>query len=180
MELTANDLVDFPATMAFLAYRDEMADFVPYLENVERIEVRSRKEPGPGLIELHNVWFLKASIPVILKPVISEDKLCWDDYALWNEPGLFCTWKLETAFLRENIKVTGRTSFEAKNEQSCTMSVAVKVDINLDNIRAIPSFLKGKAITAAERFLTALLMPNLKGVNKSLNAYLKDTHGARP
>ena len=38
MELTANDLVDFPATMAFLAYRDAMADFVPYLGNVERIE----------------------------------------------------------------------------------------------------------------------------------------------
>ena len=48
MDLRADAQIPFPRKKVFTVYRDDILKVVPYMTNVQSIEVRSRKEDGPS------------------------------------------------------------------------------------------------------------------------------------
>src|SRR5260370_28178002 len=62
MALHADARLPFSRELVFVAYRDELPKLLPYLPNVRRIEVTSRKENGP-VVELVNEWRGGGGIP---------------------------------------------------------------------------------------------------------------------
>ena len=95
MDLRADARIPFPREIVFAVYRDDIVKVVPYMTNVQSIEVRSRKDDGPN-VTFVNEWKGGGEIPAAARAVLSEAMLSWTDYATWNSDALTCDWRIET------------------------------------------------------------------------------------
>ena len=84
MRLDVTVDIPFSREKVFKAYRDDLPKLVPYLENVRAITVTSRSDEGP-IVKLVNRWKGGGEIPSVVRKVVSEDLMEWDDLATWNE-----------------------------------------------------------------------------------------------
>lgn len=174
MLIEAADTINFPAKLAFTAYRDELEALAAYVPNVKEVKVEDRKVDSAGNVSFVNHWHADAPIPTILKAIISPKMLQWYDYATWYEDGMYAEWRLEPFFLKSNVKVTGRTSFTPAGDARCSVGMKINMDFNLDNVPGIPGLLRNKAVDAVEKLCRSLILPNLQEINKSLNTFLTD------
>ena len=83
----------------FAAYRDDLVKLLPYLPNVRRIEIKSRKDDGPRS-DFVNVWHGGGEIPAAARAILSESMLSWTDYAAWLSDQWVCEWRTDSQALR--------------------------------------------------------------------------------
>ena len=110
MELRSDARIPFPRDVVFAAYRDDIVKLLPYLPNVRRIEVKSRKDDGPRS-DLVNIWHGGGEIPAAARAVLSESMLSWTDYATWLRDQWACEWRIETHAFTEAVQCGGRNEF---------------------------------------------------------------------
>lgn len=173
MELIADAAIPFPRADVFAAYRDKLAELLPYLPNVRSIEVKSRKEAGP-IVEMVNVWHGGGDIPAAARAVISESMLSWTDYATWNGESLRCDWRIETHALTEAVRCVGHDLFLEPRPGETLLQIRGTIEIDGKKIRGVPGFLAGKVGRTVEELLLGKIQPNLVETAKGLTKYLQE------
>src|SRR5690349_19547060 len=103
MDLVADARIPFPPRVVFAACRDDMANLLPYLPSVLRIEVKERSEEGP-IVRNVVEWQGGGNIPGPLRAVLRDSMLGWTDYATWNAEKLRCDWHTKTHAFSEAVK----------------------------------------------------------------------------
>lgn len=174
MDLRADAQIAFPREKVFTVYRDDILKVVPYMTNVQSIEVRSRKEDGP-VVEFVNEWRGGGEIPAAVRAVLSEAMLSWTDYAKWNRDELTCDWRIETHALTEAVRCVGQNRFVEDGAGKTRLEIRGKFDVDATKIRGVPRFLAGKIGRTVEEFMVSKIQSNLVETAKSLTKYLEDT-----
>jgi hypothetical protein len=175
MKLTADARVAYPLDLVYRTYRDELTELLPYLPNVGSIEVKERVEAPDGdenLVRLHNVWRGKASIPKLAQGFIKPEMLSWDDHATWDNSTHSCSWKTVPHFFTERTTCSGTTRLFADGEQT-RMEIRGDFALDLKGMKGVPRMMTKAATATAEKFIVALLAPNLASISKGLDAYLR-------
>jgi hypothetical protein len=178
MELSADARIPFPRDIVFAVYRDDIVKVVPYMTNVQAIEVRSRKESGRN-VEFVNEWKGGGEIPAAARAVLSEAMLSWTDYATWNADALTCDWRIETHALTEAVKCTGQNRFVDDGAGATRLEIRGKFDIDASKIKGVPRLLAGPIGRTVEEFMVGKIKSNLVETAKSLTKYLEE-HPKRP
>jgi hypothetical protein len=173
MELRADGRIPFPRREVFSAYRDEILELVPYLTNVQSIEIRSRKEVG-SVVEFVNEWRGGGEIPAALRVVLSESMLSWTDYASWNSTELSCDWRIATHTFTDAVRCVGKNRFIEEGPGETLLEIRGALDVDAKKIRGIPSFLAGGIGRKVEEFLVTRIQSNLLETARSLTKYLED------
>lgn len=180
MKIEADAKIAFPRTLVFSTYRDKLAELVPHLPNVRSIQVKESEEtPGgqAGVTRKLNLWRAEGDVPKVAQAVIKPEMLAWDDHALWNQNDWTCEWRVEPHFFKENIRCRGKNQFIEQGD-STVLQIRGQLDIDLKGVKGVPSFLAGTVAPVIEKFIVALLTPNLTSVSKGLEAYLKQQKSA--
>ncbi len=172
MRVEADAVVPFSRERTFLAYRDEMPEFVRFLPNVKRIDVEARAET-PGEVSLRNVWHGGGEVPAAFRAVVSEDVLSWTDHARWRAAEWLCEWRLETHALSEAVRCDGTTRFVELSGDRTRVEIRGELAIDLGRVRGVPSFLAGSLGRKVEQFLVKQITPNLTGVTDALTRHLQ-------
>jgi hypothetical protein len=175
MKLEADARIPFPRTLVFSTYRDRLPQLVPHLPNIKEIAVLEREErPGgtEGVTRMLNLWKASAEIPKVAQAVIKPEALAWKDHARWNQNEWTCDWRVETQMFTENVRCGGRNHFVEQGE-STILEIRGELEIDLAGIRGVPKFLAGTIAPVVEKFIVALLTPNLVSVSKGLEAFLR-------
>jgi hypothetical protein len=173
MQLRSDARIPFPRDVVFAAYRDEITELLPYLPNVRRIEVKSRKEDGP-VIELVNEWHGGGEIPAAVRAVLGDSVLAWTDYATWNAEKARCDWRSETHAFAEALRCTGSNEFLDDGPGKTLLLVRGTLDVDAKKIRGIPTFLAGRVGRTVEEFLGGKIQLNLVETAKGLTKYLEE------
>lgn len=173
MELSSDARIPFPRDVVFAAYRDDLVKLLPYLPNVRRIEVKSRKDDGPRS-DLVNIWHGGGEIPAAARAVLSESMLSWTDYATWLRDQWVCEWRIETHAFTEAVQCGGRNEFLEDGPGATILQIRGKLEIDAKKIRGVPGFLAGKVSSALEGFLGGKIEPNLFETTKGLTRYLQE------
>lgn len=173
MEIKADSRIPFPRDLVFRTYRDSLPQLVPYLPNISSISVTSRKEEGPGLTRMLNLWKAKGDIPTVAQSVIKPEMLEWNDHALWNENEWTCEWRVETKIFTENVKCSGKNRFVPEGDGAMRLEIRGDLDVSLKGIPGVPRFLAGTIAPVVEKFIVTLLTPNLTSVSGGLEKYLR-------
>ena len=176
MDLVADAKIPFPRPVVFAAYRDKLADLVPYLPNVREIDVRSRKENG-SVVEFENVWHGGGEIPPAARAFLSEKMLSWTDFAKWDESDFTCEWRIQTHAFTEAVTCKGKNRFF---EEDGTTRIEIRGSLSIDSakVTGVPRLFAGKVSKAIEEFLGNKIRPNL-GSRMEPAAHWASRNGAR-
>ncbi|MBL8923902.1 MAG: hypothetical protein JNJ54_33915 [Myxococcaceae bacterium] len=179
MRLDVSVDIPFSREKVFKAYRDDLPKLVPYLENVRAITVTSRTEEGP-VVKLVNRWKGGGEIPSVVRKVVSEDLMEWDDLATWNEAEFTCQWKTIVPAFREALDAQGTNTFVSTGENSMRFTIRGDLKVDASKIKAVPRLLAGTIGPAVESFLVGRIQPNFLTVAKGVERWLREGGGKAP
>ncbi len=170
MQIHASSVIAHPRARVFAAFRDEMPAVAPYMPNVREIIVRAREEQG-GSMRIHNEWVGKGEIPKVAQGIVKPDMLRWDDHATWDSATTSCNWTLKLRVFADNVRCSGRTVLtDEGNGTRVTLTGTLELDMR--DIPGVPRFLAGTVAPQVEKFVVALVTPNLEQMNGALGRYL--------
>lgn len=173
MKFTVNDEIGFPLDLVFPTYRDELHLMVGYMDNVERIEVKSRDEDG-DIVKLLNHWHGSASdIPKPLRPVINPDKLSWLDKATWDAKRHRVDWEITLTALPDAVTAKGFTLYKDDGDVT-VVQISGEFLIHPSKVPGVPTFVAKRLAPTLEKFVVGLLQPNLKKSNQAVEEFLED------
>ncbi|MCC7441449.1 MAG: SRPBCC family protein [Bdellovibrionales bacterium] len=175
MYLESKDIVDRPVDQVFALVRDDLPRLVPYMPNVDRIEVLSREQKD-GEIRIVNQWFAKAEIPGPLKKVMKPEYFSWKDTATWIDAKKCVNYKIEALAAKGLFSVKGTNTFSPIHDGEKTeLKIACEVEISPEKIPGVPGFLARGLKTPLEALIRAIMEPNLTSLAKQINSYFKKT-----
>ena len=164
----------FPRSLVYATYRDKLVELVPYLPNVQRIEVKSRREEG-GLIHFVNEWHGGGEIPVVARAVLSEAMLSWTDLATWNESEFTTEWHVKTHAFTEAVRCVGVHRFKEADDSVTLIESRGELAIDTKQIKGVPQLLAGAVGSTIEDFLSKKIGPNLLQVSEGVRHYLEQS-----
>jgi hypothetical protein len=176
MELRADAHIPFPRPIVFAAYRDKLAEMLPYLPNVRAIEIRKREDLGTT-VKLLNYWKGGGDIPAAARAFVSEAMLSWLDYATWDETEFTCAWKIEPQAMTEAITCLGKNRF-LEEDGKTKLEIRGELSVDAKKVKGVPGFLSGKVSRAVEDLLVSKIKPNLVSTAEGLTKYL-EAHGGK-
>lgn len=171
MRFDIADPIPLPADAAFRLVRDDMPALVPYMEDVESIEILERTEQGDE-VYLVNQWKASSkSVPAAVRKLVSPELLTWKDHATWHTETRACKWRLEPMRGGDIFQCTGSTRVEDTGDGTSRLALTIDLEIHPDKIPGIPAFLGRSIRGQVEAVLGKLLTSNMKNLGKSIRRY---------
>ena len=127
--------------------------------------------------KIHNEWIVQRELPKVVRGLVTEDMMRWDDYAQWDDAQHHVDWELHIPAFPNQVKCRGRNAFFADGPDATRVQLTGDLEINLKNIPGVPRMLAGRLRPKIEQFIVKLVTPNLEKVNHSLELYLDATVG---
>ncbi|HYD48786.1 MAG TPA: DUF2505 family protein [Terriglobales bacterium] len=175
MRFTKTSRVSHPASLVLDLMIHRMHDIVPFLPNVESIELRSKEDLDDGKIRIVRYWQGTAdNLPSALRPFISKDVLGWTDTALWEPAEYKVDWTLSTNVAAQLYECSGTNHFEPDPkdpEHTTRIRITGNLQVHPDQLPGVPRFLGSRLAPQIEKFVVDMLTPNLTDVAKGLQNY---------
>ncbi len=163
--------------VCWTTYRDELPDLADHLPNVTTIEMLSREEPEPGVVKLVNRWHADGEIPGVAKRFISKDMVNWTEDVTWDQNTWVCSWQIKPAFFTNYVTVGGATDYLEAGPDRCEIHIQGNLSVDVSGMRGVPRLLAGRVNKAAEAFIGALILPNMRRLNRSVGKVLDERKG---
>lgn len=177
MEFTKTSKVSHPAQKILDLMIDNMDEIVPFLPNVEGIEPIERTDNDDGTIKIIRRWQGAASnIPSALSPFVSKEVMAWTDTALWTPAEYKVDWQMSTS-LSAFYECGGTNYFEpfpGEEETATQVRVCGDLQIYPDQLPGVPGFLASRLAPQIEKFVVALLTPNMEDLAVGLQNYFDE------
>ena len=172
MRIQSESVIAHPVDKVFEAYRDRLSEVAHYLDDIKEIVVKEREELD-GAVRLHNVWSSEKEIPSVAQKFIKPEALNWDDHAKWYEADTRCEWRIETRAFTEAFSCSGQTRLIGDGDKT---RVVLEGDLTLDvtKVKGVPKFLAKTVGPQVEKFIVALIKPNLERTNQAIARFLDD------
>ncbi|MBC7823155.1 MAG: hypothetical protein H7126_04650 [Candidatus Parcubacteria bacterium] len=171
MIISSSVYLPFPRSMVYAAYRDKLVEMLPYLPDIQRIEIKSCRKEGT-LTHFVNEWHGGGEIPPVARVVLSEAMLSWTDYATWNDAEFTTDWRIETHVLTEAVYCTGSNRFLEEGNGTLIESKGCLI-IDPQKITGVPPVMRGMVAKVAEDVLSKKIEPSLSQMGKGVQQYLK-------
>jgi hypothetical protein len=170
VRILSESVIAHPVDKVFEAYRDRLPEVAAYLDDIREIVIKEREELD-GAVRFHNVWSSDKEIPAVAQKFIKPEALNWDDHAKWFEADKRCEWRIETRAFTEALKCGGGTRLIAEGDKT---RVVLDGELTLDvaKIKGVPRFLAKTIGPQVEKFVVALIKPNLEKTNQAIAAFL--------
>ncbi|TXD37224.1 hypothetical protein FRC96_04920 [Lujinxingia vulgaris] len=169
------DEVAYDRDKVYETFRDHMVELVPYLPDIQKIEVRDRQEIDASTLKVVNFWKANADeVPKLAQKFIKPEMLEWTDYATWHMDSFKVDWVMEVGFLSEAVTCKGTTSYVQKGEGRTEVVIDGELTVDAKKIPGVPRLGAGAIGSAVESFVVRLITPNLTQANRGLERYLAD------
>jgi len=172
LEIKADGVVHHPRDVVFRTLRDRLEEVARYIPNVTGIDPISREDEGPGRHRIVNVWHGEGSIPAAARRFVKPDMLKWTDRAVWDEDGWTTDWEQETAFFTERVSCSGQNRFVEVSPSETRIEIRGTFELSLKGLPGLPGPLARRATPAVEKFIVAMITPNLQKTSSAAEQLL--------
>jgi hypothetical protein len=171
MELATTSIIDRPINEVYELVRDNLDKIVPFLPNVEKIEVKKHAPLNENRTEVINHWYGKVDMPSLLKKFLVPEIFSWKDVAHWNNQEKFVEYKLQSFLANDLFDAEGKNSFIDMGDGTTKLEIKCSVKIYPDKVPGVPRLLANKVKPMIESMLEKLLGPNMTSLGNGLNEY---------
>lgn len=176
MRFTVRESVPFPPARVFAAERDELDAIVPFLPDVQRVVLRSDERGADGhRTQVHRWTGSAESIPLLLRAVVREDWLQWDQTTRWEEDRLSASWSIAVPALGAAVEARGVRRYEPDGIV-CAVGVDGELTVRATGVDALVA-LPPSAVPFVERFAVGLVVPMIGRTTVAVGRYLQATDG---
>lgn len=170
MKINVSEPLPLPVDEVFDLLRDHMPRLVPYLFDIEKIEVTDRREEGDEVHIVNLWWGDMTKVPSAIRKFVKRDLFSWKDHATWSTSTTAATWRLEPRIGANAFECAGTTRIHAVGEQTM-LSMDINLQIHPENVPGIPKFLARKFRPQIEAAIEKQVTPNLKNLATSIRRY---------
>jgi len=171
-EFHFTDTIPHPLEACYEAMRDHMCEFTPYLHDVKEIKLLERREVAPGRHYLVNLWVSSYEPPALIRRFVTPEMLRWRDIVTWDDETRSWQWRFESPAFSEVVCCEGTNSMRALGEAATEITLAGRLDILVEKLPGVPSFIGRSVRPQVERFILGLVEPRLRGIDEGLARYL--------
>lgn len=175
MQFDRESKVTHPAALILDTMINRMQETVPFLPNVESIELKERTDLPDGRIKIIRRWQGSSdTVPSVLAPFLSRETLAWTDTALWIPQEYRVEWSLSTS-MGKFYDCSGNNFFEpdpADPQKATRIRISGTLTVYPERLPGMPSFLGRRLAPQVEKFIVNLITPNLMDVASGLQKYL--------
>ena len=170
MKIRVSEPLPLGAEETFLLLRDNMPTLVPFLYDIESIEVTDRREEQDS-VHIVNLWQGDmARVPAAVRKFVKRELFSWTDYATWSIAGRSASWRLEPRVGARAFDCSGTTVI-VEDGATCRLEMDITLDIHPENVPGIPSFLARKFRPQIEAAIRKQIEPNMKNLAVSIRRY---------
>lgn len=170
MHLSISEPLPLPALEVFHLLRDDMPALVPFLHDVERIEVLERAEDG-DTVRILNLWQGSlARVPGPARPFVSAEMVSWSDHASWSTARMQAAWRLEPRIGARIFTCQGTTTVLPDGERS-RLQLEVDLEVYPERVPGVPSLIARRVRGPVEETIAGQIRPNLENLAGSIRAY---------
>lgn len=170
MEIRSETRLHHPIDAVFEAYRDRLSEVAAFVPDIKQITVLSRVEDGDKVV-LHNEWRSDREPPKVAAKFVSSEQMCWDDHATWFGDDKRCEWVIKPRAFASSVDCKGQTHLIA-DEDATLVRLVGQLNIDLRDIPGVPGFLGKRLAPQIEKFIVALITPNLERTNGAIGRFL--------
>jgi len=174
MDLQINEKIDRPINDVYTLVRDNLDKLVPYLPNVDKIEVKKHAPKGDETVEVINYWYGKVDMPGMLKKFLSPEIFSWKDVAAWDNSEKAVEYRLESFLANDLFDAKGKNFFIDNGDGTTDLKITCTVKIYPEKVPGIPRLLAKKVTPMIEALMEKLLGPNLTSLGKGLQKYFEE------
>jgi len=174
MILESKEIINRPLSEVYSLVRDDLSKLVPYMPNVERIEVKKHQPKDGNLVEVINHWYGKAEVPSMMKKFISPELFSWKDHAIWNNEKHYVEYQLESFLANDLFDAKGKNTFTAVGSDKTELKISCQITLYPEKVPGVPRLLAKTVLPGIEAILEKVLGPNLTSLGKGLNEYFKN------
>ena len=174
MEVSVSERIDRPIDDVYTLVRDNLDKLIPYLPNIDKIEVKKHAPQGESRVEVINHWYGKVDIPGMLKKFLSPDIFSWKDVASWNNDETAVEYQLESFLANDLFDAKGKNFFIDNGDGTTQLKITCSVKIYPEKVPGIPRLLAKKVTPMIEGLLEKLLGPNLTSLGSGLQKYFQE------
>ena len=167
MDFVTSDIIDHPRDVVFAAFRDRLPEVAALIPDIKSITVISREEVD-GNTRLHNLWRAEREIPRALRKFLSPDMLKWDDYAEYQPTENRCTWRIELPAFSGAVNCSGYNHYKDLGGGRTELEMHGELSLDLGKVPGVPRLLKKTLGPQIEKFVVALIQPNLSKTNSAM------------
>jgi len=173
MKLENKEVINRPLADVYVLVRDDLAKLVPYMPNVDKIEVKKHTPRDDNTIEVINHWYGRADMPSMLKKFLKPEIFSWKDTALWRNDKHCVEYQLESFLANDLFDARGVNSFTAVGDDKTELKISCEVTLYPEKVPGVPRILAKSVVPMIEALLEKILAPNLTALGKGLNEYFK-------
>ena len=174
MQFKIAEVVRHPLEKVYRTNRDHLVDLVPYMPNVDSIEILEAGETANGIRRVYR-WKVSGAVPLAVRPFFNDKMLTYLDRNEWFDDARRVDWRFEIGMFAEAVSCHGSNHFTAGPAPDTTeIALTGRLDIDLGKVRGVPRFLHGLASTV-ENFVLENVRPNLVAVAVAVGRFL-DAH----
>ncbi len=174
MHLETKDIVNQPVDRVYALVRDDLGKLVPFLPNIEKIDVIEKEKINENERKVVNHWYSKVDVPAMAKKYLKPEVFAWKDFAVWNDQEKSASFRLESFVGKDLYEAKGKNYFRAIGTDKTEVCISCDITIHADKVPGIPRFLAATLLPVIEGIIAKILEPNLKSLSKGLNGYFKD------
>lgn len=171
MELSQTEIIERPISEVYALVRDDLQKIVPFLPNVDKIEVKEHNEKDETHTEVVNHWYGKVDMPSLLKKFVGPEIFSWKDIACWNNESHYVDFQLQSFLANDLFEARGRNTFIDAGEGKTKIEITCSIKIYPEKVPGIPRLLAKKVKPAIEGILEKLIGPNLTSLGTGLKEY---------
>lgn len=173
MKINFNFEFPFTALEVFKAYRDGGEDYAKFIPNVTGIKILERTKIGKDKTSVKSLWNGSGSIPLIVRPILKPDMVCWEEDDIWNESSLSGLWEIKPVHFTQYVTCKGLWTFEDDGKDKCSAHCEGIFKVWIDHFPRVPDAISHKAGPIIEKIVGGYLEPNMlssvKGIKKMLD-----------
>ena len=165
MHFETEDYVEQPVDLVYPLVRDQMADLLPYLPNVEQVTQLSYERVSETRVDVVNQWKAKAQIPAVAQRFLPPDLLTWTDTARWDDDALHVEYTLNGF----GYEARGINSFHSEGSGT-RIRISATVTIQPERFK-VPRLLFKKVFPVIEGLIRESIEPNMTALSRALGQY---------
>ncbi len=171
MKIVVSEPIPLSADEAFHLMRDDMPALVPFLYDIDRIEVTDRREEGE-IVHLVNHWYGDMSkVPGPVRRFASQDLFSWKDHAAWTTSTMTARWWLEPRIGAKAFECAGTTALVSVAGGSAKLTMDINLQIYPERVPGVPKLLARKFRGQIEGAIERQITPNMKRMAESIRKY---------
>ena len=178
MRFEVTETTPHARSVVFAAHRDRLPEIARYLDEVERVELRSHSRHAGGREEQTHLWVgTSQALPPLVRSFVPAALLQWKQRTIWEPWSHTATWEIDVLALGPAIEARGKNVY-LEDGTGCRIGIEGEFLFRPEKVPQLAA-VPPSAVPMVEKAVVALIVPLVKRSGAAVARFLDEEAAAQ-